>query len=159
MVISMLKPNWILQVCLKCFYSDPLHRTLECKGTKFCPLSFWVHHNVSTLKDRANQNNSSRFFCTHGAKMVYVRFAQKNQSELHLYPRGTPQKQRGWLTKPSLSCRTDEQKCNRPYKYDRKTWMKFGFCYCPRSGWVGFAFLDSSRTWTFIMKLVKTKKT
>jgi hypothetical protein len=47
----------------------------------------------------------------------------------------------------------------RPYKCDGKIWMKFVFCCCcPRSGWVGFAFLDFSRSWTFIMMLLKTKK-
>jgi hypothetical protein len=33
MVVSMVKPKWILQLCWKCFYSE-LHMTLECRDTK-----------------------------------------------------------------------------------------------------------------------------
>jgi hypothetical protein len=57
MVISMGKPNWILEVCSNLFYSDPLHMALECKDTKLWALSFCEHHNVSfTLKGRINNN-------------------------------------------------------------------------------------------------------
>ncbi len=55
MVVSMLKPKCILQLCQKCFYSG-LHMTLECRDTKTLA-SFWVHHDSQcpTLKGRANK--------------------------------------------------------------------------------------------------------
>jgi hypothetical protein len=37
-VVSMVKPKWILQLCWKCFYSG-LHMTLECRDTKLWFLS------------------------------------------------------------------------------------------------------------------------
>ncbi len=53
MVISMVKPNWIIQCCLKCFfYSGLLHMNLECRDTKLLAC-FWVC--LATLKGRANK--------------------------------------------------------------------------------------------------------
>jgi len=54
-------------------------------------------------------------------------------------------------------CFGGAQKCNRSSECDWKIWMKFGICCCPTSGWVGLAFLDSSRSWTFTMASIKTK--
>jgi hypothetical protein len=56
MVVSMVKPKWILPICRKCFYGG-FHMTLECMDTK--PLTrFWVHHNVSTQKGRPEPTNT-----------------------------------------------------------------------------------------------------
>ncbi len=56
MVVSMVKPKWILPICRKCFYSG-FHMTLECMDTK--PLTrFWVHHNVSTQKGSPEPTNT-----------------------------------------------------------------------------------------------------
>jgi hypothetical protein len=38
MVVSMVKLNWILQLCLKCFYSG-LCMTVECRDAKLQPVS------------------------------------------------------------------------------------------------------------------------
>jgi hypothetical protein len=66
MVVSMVKPKSILQVCSRCFFSA-LNMTLECRGTKLWTpheprmegyqtlAGFWVHDNFSTLKDRAKK--------------------------------------------------------------------------------------------------------
>jgi hypothetical protein len=39
MVISMVKPKWILQLCWKCFLIVHFHMTLECSDTKLWPVS------------------------------------------------------------------------------------------------------------------------
>ncbi len=54
MVVSMVKPKWILlQWYVKCLFSG-LHMTLECRDTKLWPV-FGCITNVSTLKGRANK--------------------------------------------------------------------------------------------------------
>jgi hypothetical protein len=60
MVVSLVKPKWILQLCRKCFcfrldIQDPRmsrYQTLAC--------FWWVHHNVSTLKATDPINNVPR---------------------------------------------------------------------------------------------------
>jgi hypothetical protein len=46
-VVTIVKPKWILQVCQKCSYSGH-HMTLECRHYQTLA-HFQVHHNVSTL--------------------------------------------------------------------------------------------------------------
>jgi hypothetical protein len=38
MVVSMVKPKQIFQLCWKCFYSGRLHMTLEYRDTKLWPI-------------------------------------------------------------------------------------------------------------------------
>jgi hypothetical protein len=47
MVVGMVKPNWIRQLCRKCGLYDA-------EIPNFCPF-LSVHHSVSTLKGRANK--------------------------------------------------------------------------------------------------------
>jgi hypothetical protein len=54
MVISMMKPKWILQLCPKCFYSG-LHMTLECRDTKLWPVS-GVHHKCLYHEGQSQSN-------------------------------------------------------------------------------------------------------
>ncbi len=54
----MVKPNWIIQWCLKCcFYSGLLHMNLECRDTKLLAC-FWVC--LATLKGRANRERPTK---------------------------------------------------------------------------------------------------
>jgi hypothetical protein len=59
MLFSMVKHEWILQFCGKCFYGG-LQTTLESLNVRIPNFGLtlaclWVHHNVSTLKSRANK--------------------------------------------------------------------------------------------------------
>jgi len=48
----MVKPNWIIQWCLKCFFYSGL--LLECRDTKLLAC-IWVHHNVSSYIEGQSQ--------------------------------------------------------------------------------------------------------
>jgi hypothetical protein len=62
MVVSMVKPKWILELCCwKCFYSG-LHMTLECRDTKLWPVSFLgASQCLSTLKGGAKPTQTEHF--------------------------------------------------------------------------------------------------
>ncbi len=55
MVVSMVKPKSMLQLCRKCFQSG-LHTTLECRDTKLWPVSGCITISLP-WRDRANKKN------------------------------------------------------------------------------------------------------
>jgi hypothetical protein len=54
MVVSMVKPKWILELCCWKYFYSGLHMTLECRDTKLWPISsLGASQCLSTLKGGA----------------------------------------------------------------------------------------------------------
>jgi hypothetical protein len=105
MLISMVKPKWILQLCWKCFYSG-LHMTLECRDTKLWPVS-GCYHNVSTLKGRVNKFYwklaITPYFSTQGDGNSILQLPKNHHEAARLIPHKWVKKRKDWQKKRTKS--------------------------------------------------------
>jgi hypothetical protein len=105
MLISMVKPKWILQLCWKWFYTG-LHRVLECRDTKLWPVS-GCYHNVSTLKGRVNKFYwklaITPYLSTQGDDNSILQLQKNHHEAARLIPHKWVKKRNGWQKKRSKS--------------------------------------------------------